>query len=211
MRDLLNLALPVIVWIGLVLITRLMENVLKKIVRQIHRQLAQGMLSEKRLAAVIVKNAVMIVVPLVQSLIPAPMPQQLNAVTNVITAILLARQIIPVVYHLIMNADKPAKLVPRLVLLVVLHPIPEVWLVIMNAVMLAKVAQPLVLMEPQPQILVVAAAQPEMNVAQKLVIILMKDVVLTFALPVLPRLIVNPVIMLKKSAQRNVAHLVILA
>ena len=31
MRDLLNLALLVIVWIGLVLIIRLMENVLKKI------------------------------------------------------------------------------------------------------------------------------------------------------------------------------------
>ena len=110
-----------------------------------------------------------------------------------------------------MNADKPAKLAPRLALPAVPHLIPEAWSVIMNAVMLAKVAQPLVLMEPQPQILVVAAAQPETNVAQKLVIILMKDVVLTLALPVLPRLIVNPVIMLKKSAQRNVAHLVILA
>ena len=123
MRDLLNLALPVIVWIGLVLITRLMENVLKKIVRQIHRQLAQGMLSEKRLAAVIVKNAVMIVVPLVQSLIPAPMPQQLNAVTNVITAILLARQAllppIQVLLVLKMNADNLVKNVLQPVHLVV--------------------------------------------------------------------------------------------
>ena len=110
-----------------------------------------------------------------------------------------------------MNADKPAKLAPRLALPAAPHLIPEAWSVIMNAVMLAKVAQPLVLMEPQPQILVVAAAQPETNVAQKLVIILMKDVVLTLALPVLPRLIVHPDIMLKKSAQRNVDHLVILA
>ena len=80
-------------------------------------------MSEKRLAAVIVKNAVMIVVPLVQSLIPAPMPQQLNAVTNVITAILLARQAllppIQVLLVLKMNADNLVKNVLQPVHLVV--------------------------------------------------------------------------------------------
>lgn len=110
-----------------------------------------------------------------------------------------------------MNADKPAKLAPRLALPAAPHLIPEAWSVIMNAVMLAEVAQPLVLTELRLRIPAVAAAQPETNVAQKLVIILMKDVVLTLALPDLLPHLVHPDIMLKKSAQRNVDHLVILA
>ena len=110
-----------------------------------------------------------------------------------------------------MNADKPAKLAPRLALPAAPHLIPEAWSVIMNAVMLAEVAQPLVLTELRLRIPAVAAAQHLMNVIQKLVIILTRNVALILALPGLPRLIVHPDIMLKKSAQRNVDHLVILA
>ena len=110
-----------------------------------------------------------------------------------------------------MNVDKLVEHAILLVLPAAPHLIPEAWSVIMNAVKLAEVAQPLVLTELRLRIPAVAAAQPETNVAQKLVIILTKNVAQILALPDLPRLIVHPDIMLKKSAQRNVDHLVILA
>lgn len=99
---------------------------------------------------------------------------------------------------LITNAVKLADIAIHLVLQEVRHLTQEVRLDIMNADKLAKVALLLVLTEPRPRIQVVAAGQPETNVVRKLVIILMRDVVLTPALRVLPRLIVNPAIMLNK-------------
>ena len=77
----------VIVWTVLVLIIKIMETVLKKIVRQTPHQPVQAMSLEKRLAAVIVKNAVMILVLPALSLIQAPMLLPQNAATNVIIVI----------------------------------------------------------------------------------------------------------------------------
>ena len=76
-----------IVWTDLVLIIKIMETVLKKIVRQTLLQPAQEMLSERRLAAVIVKNAVMILVRKVLKITPAPMLLPQNAATSVIIVI----------------------------------------------------------------------------------------------------------------------------
>ena len=86
-KALLILVHQVIVWTVLVLIIKIMETVLKKIVRQTPHQPVQAMLSGKRLAAVIVKNAVMILVLPALSLIQAPMLLPQNAATNVITVI----------------------------------------------------------------------------------------------------------------------------
>ena len=119
-KALLILVHQVIVWTVLVLIIKIMETVLKKIVRQTPLLPVQAMLSEKRLAAVIVKNAVMILVLPALSLIQAPMLLPQNVATNVITAILLARQAllppIQVLLVLKMNADNLVKNVRPLAL-----------------------------------------------------------------------------------------------
>ena len=86
-KALLILVHQVIVWTVLVLIIKIMETVLKKIVRQTPHQPVQAMSLEKRLAAVIVKNAVMILVLPALSLIQAPMLLPQNAATNVIIVI----------------------------------------------------------------------------------------------------------------------------
>ena len=120
MRGLLSLARQAIVWTSPVLIMWLMVNVSKKIVPPIHHRLVPVPSSAKPLAAVIVKNAVMILVLPVPDLIPVLMLQRQNAVINVTTAIPLV--------------------LPALLLL-----IPEPLVLKTNAVSLVKNAQPLVL------------------------------------------------------------------
>ena len=91
MRALLNLALPVIVWIGLALIMPLMVSVWLKIA-----------------------------LPILQKTVPVLMPQQLNVAISVIIATPLAHQalllLIPALSALIMNADNLVKDVLPLVL-----------------------------------------------------------------------------------------------
>ena len=120
MRALLNLALPVIVWIGLALIIPLMVNVWLKIVLPILQKTVPEPWLVKMLAAMTANNVVLIVAHPVLSLIPVPMPRQLNAETSVIIATPLAHQalllLIPALSALIMNADNLVKDVLPLVL-----------------------------------------------------------------------------------------------
>ena len=89
MRGLLSLVLRDIVWTSPVLITRLMVNVSKRIVRQIHHRLVPVPLSVKPLAAEIVNNVVpIIVLPALKTTQVLTLRQQ-NAATNVTTVILL--------------------------------------------------------------------------------------------------------------------------
>lgn len=120
MKALSALARQAIVWTSPVLIMWLMVNVSKKIVPPIHHRLVPVPSSAKPLAAVIVKNAVMILVLPVPDLIPVLMLQRQNAVTNVIIATLLARQVllllIPALLVLITNVAMLVKNVLPLVL-----------------------------------------------------------------------------------------------
>ena len=120
MRDLLNLALLVIVWIGLVLIIRLMENVLKKIALPILQKTVPEPWLVKMLVVMTANNVVLIVAHPVLNLIQVLMPQQLNAAIRAIIATLL-------------------------VLLVLLLLIPELLVLKTNVVSLVKNVQQLVL------------------------------------------------------------------
>ena len=95
MRALLNLALPVIVWINPALIIRLMVNVLRKIVLLTPHQLVQVPWLVKPLVAATVNNAVPIVVHPVLKIIPVLMPQLPNAAISVFIAIHLALLVLP--------------------------------------------------------------------------------------------------------------------
>ena len=120
MRALLNLALPVIVWIGLALIIPLMVNVWLKIVLPILQKTVPEPWLVKMLAAMTANNVALIAVHPVLNLIPVLMPQQLNVAISVIIAAPLAHQalllLIPALSALIMNADNLVKNVLPLVL-----------------------------------------------------------------------------------------------
>ena len=92
MRALLNLALPVIVWIGLALIIPLMVNVWLKIVLPILQKTVPEPWLVKMLVVMTANNVVLIVAHPVLNLIPVLMPQQLNVAISVIIATPLAHQ-----------------------------------------------------------------------------------------------------------------------
>ena len=92
MRALLNLALPVIVWIGLALIIPLMVNVWLKIVLPILQKTVPEPWLVKMLVVMTANNVVLIVAHPVPKIIPVLMPQQLNVAISVIIATPLAHQ-----------------------------------------------------------------------------------------------------------------------